>query len=241
MCQQALPGNLGGRRGDGKPSGPKLGARTANNFKLVDTAFHGCVIIPTRELAELWQASSAHPNHESWIFRNVGEVVLIVSFGVPIVPIRRGMDVFRGVLCLAIQRLVGLPGNVGLVLHFVGFHVLHVEGAADAIIEEGVCNQATRIVWLSSLLVHCQRRASRAVDSRGAQRFAPELSVAEGGNVTTVVLVEVSEVVVEQYRRTHRFRDFELDVAVRHVGVFALVRLIYLPVGPHCIGIWRCV
>lgn len=84
--------------------------------------------------------------------------------------------------------------------------------AEDGVIEDGVGDQAAGIV---SFAVWCQlqRVASTAIDRAVAFGVTPELACVKRPDVSSMILIEVREAVVEVYVGTDIVRDAELEGA----------------------------
>jgi hypothetical protein len=87
----------------------------------------------------------------------------------------------------------------------------------EGIIEHGVCDQSTGIVWPAAM-VYVQRSTVARFNIGAAFRVALELVDVHRLDVTAVVLIEVGEAVVEKDGRADIVGDLEAQYA--HVGLY---------------------
>lgn len=202
---------------------------TAVDDNLVSALLHGCCVIALIQLAEDWQGGRAHPDLERFPLLQIWRwVLLCVVTGKAFRPVWWGDNFVWLVICLAVQSLVAVPCNVGVVVHCIHARLVAVvadsaigvqkDGAVIRVVEHGVGNQATWVVGLLGLAVAVQRIALATVNLVVAERLSIELLGVKRVDIAAVVLVKVGHVVVEENGRAHAFRDVKLQVAAGAVS-----------------------
>lgn len=193
-----------------------------NDVHLVHSLGHLLRVVPHVQLAKSRQAGGPHPDHEVLICPEVRRgVACSIAIGIPHPPVEwnsdgiqrsRGRDVLE-------QVLVGVPRNARLAHVVRLFIVTHGPRAIEGVVEDGIGNQPTGIEGLASAFLRLKRLTCGAANLRGCDVLTGELLVEEGVDIATVVLVEVCELIVEEYGRAHVFRYRELYHAfLRLVG-----------------------
>lgn len=153
-----------------------------------------------------------------------------VIIRVAVRPVRRWHTVLGTVVRLAVEITVRLPSNA-LLRHLVRLRLVALPTrrvaqlrARKGVVEHGVGDQTTGEVRLVLVFIHLKRVATGSVELAVCLRIALELFGIERVDITTVVLVEVGHVVVEQDGGPHVLGDVEAQVAAVGGDVGAGVR-----------------
>jgi len=193
---------------------------------------HHILVIPLRELTKCRQASCPHPDLEGLVGLQIWGRVR-VSIGVTtkaLHPVRRHGDLIVIVLRRAVELLVAIPGDPGVVLHGVypaGLAAagdVQEDGRVESIIEHGICDQAAWIVRPATG-IETQRVAEGSRDGVVVDSDTTQLVLLERLHVASMVLIEVCEAVVEEDGRLHWRWNIEDERALRDVVQHDAVRV----------------
>lgn len=190
---------------------------------LVASLSHRLGVVALVELAESWQTSSTHPDLERLPLLKIRRrVSLGITVRITQTPVGWRNDFAQRLRGWVVQISVTAPGNVGVVGHEVCLRLVATAsggvqqlGAGVGVVEHGVGNESARIVRLLDAVdsLTFQRGAFRAVDIAPGPVVSLELVDVERIGVSTMVLVKVGELVVEQNRGSHALGDVESQIA----------------------------
>lgn len=195
---------------------------TVGDVNLVGSSSHGLVVIALIQLAELGQTGCTHPDLESLPLAQVGRTVLFSVLGECFTPVGRRHDGRGVVLGVAVEVPVGGPSNPAVVLHFVDSAVLIgaleilLQRRSERVVEHRVGDEAAWVDGQSIVPVKGDLFGATtvgAVDRVGALSIAFQLIGVEGRDISTMVLIEVGEMVVEEHRRAHVLWNGKFDGA----------------------------
>lgn len=127
---------------------------TIIDVHLIDAGCHSIVVISQSEFAESRQAGGSHPNLELFVLGQIWNGVLIgIAIWITKSPIWRGCSFIVAIICLSIQFRVTGPCNAlvghGICLTLLPSSGVDVNGGVQGVVEQGVCNQATRVDWFA--------------------------------------------------------------------------------------------
>lgn len=185
---------------------------TVGNVQLVRALGQFVRIVAHVQLAESWQRCRAHPYNEVLVLRNIRRRVgFRIASRIFNSPIGRNSNRRRVQTGLLVQRLVRVPSNAFLEHGVVSSTRSHRGQVGEGIVEYRVGDQSARVIWFATT-IFLQWGTLRV--GSGIARLGNELVGVEAADVTSVVLEEICELVVEQNRWAHVFRNLELQHAV---------------------------
>lgn len=183
---------------------------------LIRPARHCRSVISQRELAKRRQASRAHPDLKLFPGRQIRKWKVLAVLWILGTPIERRND--RSILVLGelVQILVARPSD-SFVCHLIRDVIrtracgIQRDWRMDGIIEERIGNQTTRIKAFPSGWVNLEWIAITRRDCAVAPRLTHELILVVTLYIASVILVEICQAIVEQYRRSEIIGQSELQ------------------------------
>ena len=190
---------------------------TISDAQLVLSGSHGLIVVPQSKFAKCWQPCCPHPDLELFVLCQVRDRICVgVSIWKSFDPIRRGHDLVIRVFCLCIKIGITAPCNA-LVRHLVCLSIniaavgwIQGKWASDSVIEQRVGYQTTGIVSFS-IRRQLDWIAGAATDCAIGDVLSIQLASVERLDISSVILIEAGELVVEENRRTDIVRDVELQ------------------------------
>jgi len=192
--------------------------RTIINVDFVGAACHDVLVVPQSQLAKRGQTCSAHPDMKLFKGVKVGQGKACVVGGISQTPVWRRRDLVDRVGSVLVQIFVAGPGDT-LVGHLIGRVVvagalrIEEDGTEEGVIEEGIGNEATGVICLVRDGVDAQRIAVAGPDAVVAPEVTAELGLVERLDVSSVVLIEVCEAVVQKDVRADIVGNVEAQLA----------------------------
>lgn len=191
---------------------------TVIEVDLVASTCHDSSVVAQGQLAEIGQTGSPHPHLELLIGVQRGQGEAGIVCWIAQTPIGWRADLVLSIGSCLVEILVVGPSDTGIghevgSVGVVGARGVECDGAEESVVEERVGNETTWVDSLAGFRVDLEWITIAAGDGGVAAEIAHQLVLIVRLDVSSMVLVEVGELIVEEDGRANVVGNVELQHA----------------------------